>query len=158
MLIILLVVAALFLGFGVFLYIKELKKNKRDRNDAYFVLNMIGGFSIVMVIIAMITVGSSLSNNLVIDEKIDMYQQENQTIQSEVASAVENYMEYESNTYKNIKTESPITLATVFPELKSNELVAKQIEVYVANNQKIKSLKEQKLNNKVLAWWLYFGK
>ena len=48
-------------------------------------------------------------------------------------------------------------LVTLYPELKADTLVAKQIEIYTNNNQKIKELKEQKLYGKVYKWWLYFG-
>ena len=34
----------------------------------------------------------------------------------------------------------------------------RQIDIYTANNDKIKQLKEQKLNNQVSKWRLYFGK
>jgi hypothetical protein len=43
------------------------------------------------------------------------------------------------------------------PKLKSNELVVKEIDVYVKNNNKIKSLKEDKINYNADKWWLYFG-
>ena len=50
------------------------------------------------------------------------------------------------------------TVLVRFPELKSNELVKKQMDVYVCNNDKIKKLKEEKLEYSVARWWLYFGK
>ena len=36
--------------------------------------------------------------------------------------------------------------------------VQKQIEVYINNNEKIKSLKEDNITGNVKRWWLYFGK
>lgn len=33
----------------------------------------------------------------------------------------------------------------------------KEIDVYVKNNNKIKSLKEDKINYNADKWWLYFG-
>lgn len=50
-----------------------------------------------------------------------------------------------------------MTLITLYPELKSDKLVQKQINIYVDNNKKIKILKEKQINGKVLKWWLYFG-
>lgn len=46
----------------------------------------------------------------------------------------------------------------IYPELKANELVMRQMDVYTANNDKIRQLKEEKLNSQVSKWWLYFGK
>ena len=56
-----------------------------------------------------------------------------------------------------LKGESSITLVSLYPELKADTLVTKQIEVYIDNNKKIKNLKEKKINLSVKKWWLYFG-
>jgi hypothetical protein len=45
----------------------------------------------------------------------------------------------------------------MYPELKSDTLVQNQMNIYVANNQKIKDLKEQQINYEVSKWWLYFN-
>ena len=62
------------------------------------------------------------------------------------------------DTYGELKNESSITLVSLYPDLKSDELVKKQIEVYESNNKEIREMKEKKINLKVLKWWLYFGK
>ena len=93
-----------------------------------------------------------------IDDKIAMYQEENSKIESQIEVVVEKYMEYESDTFAELSSESIVTLATVYPELKSNELVQGQIELYIKNNEKIIKLKESKINAGVARWWLYFGK
>ena len=43
-------------------------------------------------------------------------------------------------------------------EGKSSELVTKQMNVYIENNNKIKQLKEQNIDMKLGKWLLYFGK
>ena len=45
----------------------------------------------------------------------------------------------------------------MYPEIKSDDLVTRQINLYIENNKQIKSLKSQKLNYHLMAWWLYFG-
>ena len=47
---------------------------------------------------------------------------------------------------------------SLYPELKSNELVAKQLEIYTANNEQIKKLKAEQANLSTSKWWLYFGR
>ena len=37
-------------------------------------------------------------------------------------------------------------------------MVIKQMDIYTENNNKIKELKEQKLDYQIAKWWLYFGK
>ena len=67
------------------------------------------------------------------------------------------YMNYESDVFKNISSESSINIALITPELKSNELVMEQLKTYKTNNEAIKYLKGQKINGKISRWWLYFG-
>ena len=74
-----------------------------------------------------------------------------------VANVVTQYQEYEKKTFTAVVPEDSMTLVSLYPELKSDKLVQKQIDVYVENNKKIKSLKEKQINGKVLRWWLYFG-
>ena len=99
----------------------------------------------------------SVSNGKTIDEKIAMYQEENTKIEKQIDTLVSNYMDYESDTYEKFKSESSITLVSMYPELKSDKLVEEQISVYEENNKKIREFKEDKINLKVKKWWLYFG-
>jgi hypothetical protein len=87
-----------------------------------------------------------------------MYQEENKNIEKQMDILVKQYMEYESKTITEFKSESSVTLMTMYPELKADTLVQTQIDTYTANNNKIKKLKEKKLNYKLAKWWLYFGK
>lgn len=110
----------------------------------------------VLFVIA-IFLGVLVSNGRTIDEKITMYQEENNKIEKQLDTLVSNYMNYESNTYEKLKSESSVTLVSMYPELKSDKLVEEQISVYEENNKKIRELKEDKINLKVKKWWLYFG-
>lgn len=116
-----------------------------------------------LIIIAIICNIVGLSDLKVADKKIAMYEEENKNIQTQVAEIVKNYQEYENNTYteslKNIDLSNTdvVVLTQLYPDLKSNEMINKQIEIYQENNKKIKELKEQKINNELCKWWLYFG-
>lgn len=110
----------------------------------------------VLFVIA-IFLGFYVSNGRAMDEKITMYQEENTKIEKQLDTLISNYMNYESNTYEKFKSESSITLVSMYPELKSDKLVEEQISVYEENNKKIRELKEDKINLKVKKWWLYFG-
>lgn len=111
---------------------------------------------VVSFVIA-IFLGIAVNNGRTIDEKISMYQEENTKIEKQIDTLVSNYMNYESNTYEKFKSESSITLVSMYPELKSDKLVEEQISVYEENNKKIRELKEDKIDLKVKKWWLYFG-
>ena len=94
----------------------------------------------------------------VIDSKIAMYQEENKNIETQMDVLVEKYMNYESETLGELKGESSITLVSLYPELKADELVKQQVSVYTSNNSLIKELREKKINLPTWKWWLYFGK
>ena len=93
----------------------------------------------------------------VIDEKIALYEESNEVIESELDLLVKNYMNYESDTLSQFKSESSTTLVTMFPELKADTLVQQQLNTYKENTAIIRQLKEEQLKASVAKWWLYFG-
>lgn len=125
---------------------------------------LIGGIAECCVVIGMIIAGVNISQLQVADSKIAMYEEENNKIQEQISSIVENYKDYEKNTYteslKNIdiKNTDVVVLAQLYPDLKADGMVTKQMDIYTENNNKIKELKEQKLDYQIAKWWLYFGK
>lgn len=131
-----------------------LKKEGLDRD--LFSLVVIPIFVIPLIIqvflITSVIRGSSL------DSRIELYQSQNTEIESKIQATVASYLTHERQTYKDLKPDNAIAVVSAYPELHSNELVKKQIEVYEDNNKKILGLKEEKLNQSVYKWWLYFGK
>ena len=119
---------------------------------ALLVCLSVGFFIWGMVLIE--TVGTGYT----IDERISMYEEENASIEESIDTIVKNYMDFEATTYEGLKNEDAINLISLFPELKSDTLVQQQIEVYVANRQKIKELKEEKIDLSKAKWMLYFGR
>lgn len=91
------------------------------------------------------------------DQKIQMYQEENEKIEEDVSVIITQYMEHENETFDMSKIESSTVLIQMYPELKSNELVSKQIDIYNKNNKKIKELKLEKIKNQKAKFYLYFG-
>jgi hypothetical protein len=122
------------------------------------------GFIELIIVSAIIFNASQICQLKISDKKIEMYEEENNNIQNSISQIVESYKNYEQNTYseslKNIDTNNTdiIVLTQLYPELKSNEMVNKQIDIYQENNNKIKDLKEERINNEIAKWWLYFGK
>ena len=109
--------------------------------------------SFIALIVLLINVSSLKS----IEPQIKMYQTENTNIENQITECVREYQKYETEIFTEVAPDSAITLVSLYPELKSDELVKKQIEIYVANNQKIKELKERKIKGDVYRWWVYFG-
>lgn len=93
----------------------------------------------------------------ILEQKIAMYQEENQIIEAKIDALVEDYMKFEKETYGQFKSESLIELVSLFPELKADSLVSEQITVYLANEQQIKSLRQELIEIQGEKWLLYFG-
>ena len=119
---------------------------------------ILGIFGSVATFIAAVVLIVCCSNTTVIDEKIAMYTEENTKIEQQMADAVEAYQKHETDVFTNVKSESAVTLVSMYPELKSDTLVQSQLEVYVANSEMIKVLKVDKISAGIYRWWLYFGR
>lgn len=120
-----------------------------------------GRFGIIIVAIALfgifINIGC-LVHGRTLDDKIAMYEQENTAIEQSIDVLVKDYYKHESDTYSSLKPENAVLFASAYPELQSNELATKQLEIYVDNNNKIKELKEDQINLSKNRFWLYFGR
>lgn len=110
------------------------------------------GVVIGMILFAMLIMWSPM-----IDEKIVLYQEENTKIEEQIASVISDYQEYELGIIKECAPDKAVTMISLYPELKSDTLVAKQVDVYLENNNKIKQLKEEQINQKVIGWWFNFN-
>ncbi len=109
-------------------------------------LSFIFSVFLVICIIVEICMMDDIAEGKVIDEKIAVYEQENEKIETAINVLVKEYMTQEEKIMiKTANKESLITLVQLYPDLKSNDLVKKQMDIYVNNNKKIKKLKTKKL-------------
>lgn len=127
------------------------------RDEFNIIIPFIGAIIVVITIISMLFNIDTIIDNKTTDQKIVLYEAENSKIEEEIGSIISHYMQWEADTYKNINTENIITLVNLYPELKSDELIKTQIELYIQNNATIKQLKSYKLETIKAKWWLYFG-
>ena len=119
------------------------------------------GFGIFISVVALIGIIINIGiliNGRTLDDKIAMYEQENAAIEQSVDVLVKDYYRHESDTYSSLTPENAVLFASAYPELQSNELATKQLEIYVENNNKIKELKEDQINLSRNRFWLYFGR
>ncbi len=120
----------------------------------------LGVFTLIITAILLICVAYnsiSVFHGRVLPEKIAMYEEENKIIEEDIAIMVKEYMQYEGDTFKDVTSESAITLVNLYPELKSSELVTQQISIHTENSKKIKELKEDLIDAKNAKYLLYFG-
>ena len=131
-----------------------------DKTNAGEWCSVSGGIGFLFSIIAFIAIiilGIHVKSISVIDDRIEMYEEENTRIEQQIADVVEGYQKYETNIFMEVAPESAVTMVSLYPELKSDSLVQAQIEVYVENNKTIKYLKDKQIEGDVYRWWLYFG-
>jgi hypothetical protein len=160
MLILLLLISIAILVIGTIRYLKVGKL----ANDVFWddfrpgqLLQILGVILIIVTLIATITVSIFVINGNIIQDRISLYETENAKIDSQICEIVEGYKTYEKETFENISNKSANVLVELYPDLKSNELVQKQMEIYMSNKNKVVSLQEDLINQKPLRWWLYFG-
>lgn len=128
-------------------------------HSLFFVLAWLFSIVAFAMVIKICCIAPTVATASTIDSRIAMYQEENETIEQDIDRVAQEYLNHEYDTLTDLKTEeSSITLVTLFPELKADTLVQQQLEIYVANNAKIRSLKEEKIDLARLKWLLYFGK
>lgn len=113
------------------------------------------GLAIVLIFIMICICICDVANLKAIDKKTMMYQDENKNIEKQVNEVVNQYQNYEKEVITN--TGQMTSVLIKIPELKTNTLVTKQIDLYIDNNNKIKDLKEKKIEYQLSKWWLYFG-
>ena len=110
-----------------------------------------GIIAIFLIITLVIYIGYTYN-----EERIEMLEQHNQEIETRIRVVVENYLEHEGNIY-DFENEDITMLFVLVPQLSSNVVVQREMELYISNSEEIKSLKLGTIDRKVLAWWLWFG-
>lgn len=113
--------------------------------------------AVVIVVAAFVHVIPEYKQLDYIDTKIEYLTKQNAQIDDEIKLIVSSYQDHELEFYKEFGNVSSTTLITLYPELKSNELVNKQLDIYFANQQEIKELELKKIEGGVIRWWMYFG-
>lgn len=126
--------------------------------DLAGVFGILGGLIGFIALIGIFVNIGFLVYGRTLDDKIAMYEQENAAIEQSVDVLVKDYYKHESDTYSSLKPENAVLFASAYPELQSNELATKQLEIYVENNNKIKGLKVDQINLSRNKFWLYFGR
>ena len=131
--------------------------SEKFHTDASWNVATFGLILSVCFFVAIIVLGFVVKSLSVIDDRIAMYEEENASIEQQIADVVEQYQKYETDIFMEVAPESAMTMVSLYPELKSDSLAQAQIEVYTENNKTIKDLRDQQIKGNVYRWWLYFG-
>jgi hypothetical protein len=143
---------------AIYLTIKAKAYAHRD-NTGYTIgasFAWIGAVAILIISCILVTIYLGYD---VIDDKILILQEENSAIEKRVEETVKQYQNYETEFFTDSTQETNsdvMVLVERYPELKSDELVQQQIDLYIKNNQEIKKLKLQQLEKYKYELWLFF--
>jgi hypothetical protein len=120
---------------------------------------VLSGVIFVICIMAMFWTGYHVHRCVyVIPAQIAMYEEENTKIEEKVRDTVNKYMEYEGGVIMEIAPEDDaMSLISLYPDLKTDQLISEEISVYIANNDQIKKLRAELAEQASYKWWLYFG-
>ena len=125
--------------------------------------SFIGAFFGWMVVITVVAAACSLTTAYlgygIIDDKIAIIEEENGKIELQVEEAVKQYQNYESGIFTDASQDvdsDVLVLVERYPEIKSNVMVLKQIELYQQNNREIRELRLKKLDKYIYELWLFF--
>lgn len=92
-----------------------------------------------------------------IQEKIQIYEDQNTQIEQSIDAAVKAYCEHEQITYVQMSDGAVALVAAAYPELASSELVKTQMEVWTSNSSELKDLKSKLVDFHRAQYFLYFG-
>lgn len=151
MIILMIAIGILLVAVGIIIDIKT------DSLEMGVIISVIGGAHAILWILPCIFVGIAISSGTTLEEKISLMEAENSNIDTQICEIVEGYKDFEKSTLEGVSNKSANVLIRLYPELKSDELVAKQMDIYMDNKSNIVSLKKELIDQRPLKWWLYFG-
>ena len=157
------VFAIIVLIIAVYSFLKATDQPEDNFEEAYtyFLGAIIFGivFIILLCNVVLLTIKVETRGHI-IDDKIAMLEEDNHTIEESLEETIEIYLEEEGDCdEKTITSVDNINDVIYFlPKLESNVLAQKQIQAYVDNKNKIKELKEERIDLSKEKWLLYFGR
>ena len=125
------------------------------------VLSFLGvGIFVVFLCVTAIAVGVYNYDKSTIDNRLSILEEQNQIVLAQIEPLVQHALEYESNTYKDFKLDANkiVAFTQLYPDLKANSFLNKQIDIILANQEEIKQLKLDKAALDAYHFWLWTPK
>jgi hypothetical protein len=113
--------------------------------------------SISSFIALMFVIGGYNYQVSTIDNKLVVLEEQNQVVLSQIEPLVKHALDYESSTYKELKLDANklIAFTQMYPNVKANDFLNKQIEIILTNQEEIKQLKLDKASLNAYHFWLW---
>lgn len=123
------------------------------------VLCAIGGtIGVVFLFVLFVALCCYNSTKSTADSQIKVYEEQNEVVMNQIEPLVEKYLNYEKDTYNNLKVDANNLVAlSMYPELKGDEFIQSQIKIIIDNQKKITELKLRKAKLNAYKLWLFIG-
>lgn len=150
----------LFMLIGVILItigiIQYKKAHIKYSDDGYgFIM---GGIVLLIISILAFIITICHYNNIAstASYKLEVLEEQNKEILTQVEPVVKEALKYESTTYSNLKIDADrlIAVGQMYPDLKNNTFIQTQLNVIISNQQEIKQLKLQKASLNAYRLWI----
>ena len=153
MILIFLVIGIILTAIGITIAVRE-----DDWERGTVLVSLISGIPIIFAsLIAFFICLAPITSQKAINEKIEFYEEENQRIENSITIVVEKYLQHEEIVYDNLSVDDVNAYLVVYPELRSNDIISKQIDILTSNSEKLKELKSERADISTYKWWVYFG-
>jgi hypothetical protein len=149
----------ILLAIGIALIIwGEIRNDSYDNGEGLIIS---GAFIGIPSFVALLIAGGVYNyDSSTINSRLAVLEEQNTTVLTQVEPLVQQALNYESNTYKDLKLDvnKLIIFAQMYPELKANSFLNKQIDIILANQEEIKQLKLDKASLNAYHFWLWTPK
>ena len=147
----------LFFALGLILIAEVMDNSTRQLASVSVIPGTLGvALAIVFGIWTLVNI-FLVASGFSIEEKIQIYEEQNAQIEQSIDAAVKAYCEHEQITYTQMSDGAIALVAAAYPELASSELVKTQMEVWTSNSYELKELKSDLVDFHRAQYFLYFG-
>jgi hypothetical protein len=146
----------ILMALGLFLFILGIFIEKYEE-----ILGGIGiGIFAISIPILLLVGGVYNYESTTTDSRLAVLEEQNQVVLNQIEPLVQQALNYESSTYKDLKLDAAkiIAFTQLYPDLKANDFLNKQIEVILTNQKEIKQLKLDKASLNAYHFWLWTPK
>lgn len=124
-------------------------------------LSILAFFFMCIAIGVLIGVGVSYNNvKSTAESKLEVLNKQNEIVLKQIEPLVQQALNYESNTYKELKLtpENIVAFGNMYPQLQANSFIQSQINIIVENQKEIKDLKLRIASLNAYHLWLFTKK
>lgn len=135
--------------------------NNRYDSETAVTLGRVSIF--LFVVTLLVTIGVGVQYNSIkstANAKLEVLNSQNKIVLAQIEPLVQQALNYESNTYKELKMtpENIIAFSNMYPQLQANTFIQSQINIIVENQNEIKELKLKIATLNAYHLWLFTGK